>query len=1745
MPVGHTSKELVKSANRLDKGLPVIRFEEDYRKYGREFEKDPLIKFNEDILVETTPAPRNLLPKHVSASQKSDLPQPAKDVYSYLISERVSIKRRNEKFGKYPLAGNANSLKFPEDAQYEVDLQPDDASSNSAEGKSVKPSLQDIFAKPQSLVVDDSKQQKRASSFIDENALEKVTLDPHERFENEIIDKELKFDYTKLPRMKLIDLYGSNTEDYFDSRSGDAVDKSDASAKKARNFTISIQDYKWQGYGPGCQVTGELYFLNTNTMQRVSEAFKFELGSQPPQCVASLTVTNAETIMIVRLYKPFEGELSSWVDTYTKGKQQKGEAVRNYMQPFGWCPVYMFEEVLLEDKPLLLATDQLFRSDEKNSDEDLTSMAFQVRSKNSKLKLKTIPLALTISVQEIDPSQVKKDQSVFQLEEISNNPFNVSLQVKHHMYCWLKSLNISKANSSWKNVAVKVELKSNDLTQSQVVETFIMEKDNVTQQYTSVINYHDRQPAFADEIKVALPLHLHKDVHLLFTFYHISYTHKKDDAAFAYAVLPVFVSDLFIGDGRHEMPLYFSLPDKYLQGAEIKLLDNGKPCFSVDIKLNSYFFPQEPRLVQLFKALNQKIDVSETDLTNGIRDLSNVSPMSIAYFWPVITESLLGLMCNSSNAVLLKQAFRGLIASTSSIHGDSLKRHPIVVAYLKCHAKIKKDWSINLAHEVLVSQWTVINSDDDQIGRIGTKYAWFLLELLHKLAYLHVNGSSKGTVGFTDRSKLYSKEFVSQLDILIGDISQDIYKLAKSGLNIAKDMNESLASFCNKMLSCYPVDQVFGWISRHVQGFPVDAPVMVNLKFDYLSIIFAFEFAWFLNLPEPLDVGYQGCSHFYSQLLLHEVAVALKTSSTEIRQRSVECMLKVFYKLETDQRYSTVTDALCRNFSLFLPYVGILCDNAHKLSGDNTTAKYQVGETKLMMLALTFVIKYADRKLLLRVTEKDDLQRESFFKVVTAAVESLKYQGKASYVEDMTKSLQSPTKVSKDNALKYIENAYKASGAGNLREMRGTLRQQLANKNTYKANTQRMNSVNDTEQVTAVSISPQELKLCAQQAHESSLVILHFLSDYHDHLRQLDARKQIKADQVLLLTKTALALSLATQSTLNASRILKLIGRISQNFSKQILSDNQCMGSLCESLIFYLAYKDVKIRNLAAELIYAVMKFNLYETKTNLNKSRVHLTVALSKFTPQNPQNLKIGLLAINAYAQKDSQAPKTLSKMVSDCVITFVNILKDNVRLQMHRDDPEMQEDMYYKLAQSYVGIPDIRLTVLESLAVSHATRNQFTEAGLCKIFCAAIVGEFLKRKGIVAGTPQALKLYKSCYSSFNDSEPLLPEGNLEEEGLCQSSDFSVAGFIRLMQSAIGYLRKGNSHEIAVEVHKILVIIYEKARNYEKLSECYAQIKDCYDSLVATLGKRVLATFFKVSFYGQQFGNMNGQSYIYKERSVTQLSEIVNRLSELYKKKFGDDFELINDSAKLDLKKLNPKKAYLAVVFVEPYFTSAELKERISYFDRMTNVNQFYFDMPYTVGGSSRGEVDVQCKKKTVLITEKTFPYLKKRVLISATKDVDLNPLEVSTEAIAEKCEKLQSAVDARPLNLKNLQLLLQGILRPQVNKGPLEIAQVFIENVQNAKKYPKEQIENLKQLFRDMFSLCYRGVKLSQQNSGTDQEEYNADLEEGYNAMKLKLDTILGDTPTGGSLDASVPVQPTLKRQQEINESAQKSMK
>jgi hypothetical protein len=95
----------------------------------------------------------------------------------------------------------------------------------------------------------------------------------------------------------------------------------------------------------------------------------------------------------------------------------------------------------------------------------------------------------------------------------------------------------------------------------------------------------------------------------------------------------------------------------------------------------------------------------------------------------------------------------------------------------------------------------------------------------------------------------------------------------------------------------------------------------------------------------------------------------------------------------------------------------------------------------------------------------------------------------------------------------------------------------------------------------------------------------------------------------------------------------------------------------------------------------------------------------------------------------------------------------------------------------------------------------------------------------------------------------------------------------------------------------------------------------------------------------------------------------------------------------------------------------------------------------------------------------------------------------------------------------LKNIQLLLQGIVRAQVNKGPLEFSNAFLASDKKA-GYPLEKVTQLRLGFRNlleyvrkrscaydnvMYRACYRALKLSKLHSPAEQVAYNEDLEEG----------------------------------------------
>jgi len=64
----------------------------------------------------------------------------------------------------------------------------------------------------------------------------------------------------------------------------------------------------------------------------------------------------------------------------------------------------------------------------------------------------------------------------------------------------------------------------------------------------------------------------------------------------------------------------------------------------------------------------------------------------------------------------------------------------------------------------------------------------------------------------------------------------------------------------------------------------------------------------------------------------------------------------------------------------------------------------------------------------------------------------------------------------------------------------------------------------------------------------------------------------------------------------------------------------------------------------------------------------------------------------------------------------------------------------------------------------------------------------------------------------------------------------------------------------------------------------------------------------------------------------------------------------------------LDPKFAYIQVTYLSAYFEERELEERVTDFERNNNLRTFMYETPFTREGKSRGEIEEQYKRRTIL---------------------------------------------------------------------------------------------------------------------------------------------------------------------------------
>nr|XP_031533809.1 dedicator of cytokinesis protein 10 isoform X10 [Vicugna pacos] len=553
-------------------------------------------------------------------------------------------------------------------------------------------------------------------------------------------------------------------------------------------------------------------------------------------------------------------------------------------------------------------------------------------------------------------------------------------------------------------------------------------------------------------------------------------------------------------------------------------------------------------------------------------------------------------------------------------------------------------------------------------------------------------------------------------------------------------------------------------------------------------------------------------------------------------------------------------------------------------------------------------------------------------------------------------------------------------------------------------------------------------------------------------------------------------------------------------------------GSFCYEVLKCCNHRSRSTQTEASALLYFFMRKNFeFNKQKSIVRSHLQLIKAVSQLIADagiGGSRFQHSLAIANNFANGDKQMKNSnFPAEVKDLTKRIRTVLMATAQMKEHEKDPEMLVDLQYSLANSYASTPELRRTWLESMAKIHARNGDLSEAAMCYIHIAALIAEYLKRRGMFSmGWPAFLSITPN----------IKEEGEMKEDSGMQDTPYNENILVEQLYMCVEFLWKSERYELIADVNKPIIAVFEKQRDFKKLSDLYYDIHRSYLKVAEVVNseKRLFGRFYRVAFYGQGFfEEEEGKEYIYKEPKLTGLSEISQRLLKLYADKFGaDNVKIIQDSNKVNPKDLDPKYAYIQVTYVTPFFEEKEMEDRKTDFEMHHNINRFVFETPFTLSGKKHGGVEEQCKRRTVLTTSHLFPYVKKRIQVVSQSSTELNPIEVAIDEMSKKVSELNQLCTMEEVDMIRLQLKLQGSVSVKVNAGPMAYARAFLEET-NAKKYPDNQVKLLKEIFRQFADACGQALDVNERLIKEDQLEYQEELRSHYKDMLSELSAIMNE--------------------------------
>ncbi|XP_067376191.1 dedicator of cytokinesis protein 8 isoform X1 [Channa argus] len=906
--------------------------------------------------------------------------------------------------------------------------------------------------------------------------------------------------------------------------------------------------------------------------------------------------------------------------------------------------------------------------------------------------------------------------------------------------------------------------------------------------------------------------------------------------------------------------------------------------------------------------------------------------------------------------------------------------------------------------------------------------------------------------------------------------------------------------------------------------------------------------------------------HYLTGLLLTELSAALDMESEggKVQRKAINAICSLLCAHDLDHRCDKY-EVRAKVATLYLPLVGIIIDSTNYLDftvsdtrgGKNKTggpeddldnvppinqsvamaiagnpfntlgrnvlvsmasmqgksiATLAADTSRHLLVCFLWVMKNADKTLIQRWTvDMPPSQLNKLLELLTICVSCFEYRGKQSSDKVSTQALQK----SHQAKLQLEEALLRRMGAaGEMMKRAGGTDRIMGQKENlrWRKDLTQWRQTNDKQDKTKAELDHEAL-ISGNLATETNLIVLDLLETIVQAVPLADCKDSVIGGvlKVLLHSLTC------NQSTTYLSHTFSTLRSLVVKFGDLLFEEEaeQC-ADLCQKVLQYCSSPVDENRSQACATLYLIMRYS-FSNANNFSRVKMQVTMSLASLVGKSSdfqeEYLRRSLRTILAYAEEDTEMQNTqLPSQVDELLRNLNSILSDTVKMREFQEDPEMLMDLMYRIAKGYQTSPDLRLTWLQNMAEKHNLRKCYTESAMCLVHAAALVAEYLSmledHKYLPVGSVTFQNISPNVLEESAVSDDILSP---DEDGVCSGRYFTESGLVGLLEQAAELFSNGGLYEAVNEVYKIIIPVLEAHRDFRKLASTHDKLQRAFDNIIQKGHKRMFGTYFRVGFYGAKFGDLDEREFIYKEPGITHLPEISHRLENFYSQCFGEDtLVMIKDSTPVDRKQLNPNKAYIQITFVEPYFDDYEMKDRLTNFEKNFNLRRFMYTTPFTKSGRPRGELYEQFKRKTILTTMHAFPYVKTRLNVIQKEEFDLTPIEVAIEDMQKKTRELAVATHREQPDAKMLQMLLQGSVGATVNQGPLEVAQVFLNEIPADPKLFRHH-NKLRLCFKEFIMRCGEAVEKNKHLITSDQKEYQQELKKNYNRLRENLRPML----------------------------------